>query len=83
MTLFMLITSDLQILINYISFTESLFILMSIASLLWLRYKDPKRHRPIKVQYCYFTLILIKLLYNIIVTTLYHKFVLVKVNIGI
>ncbi|KAK4288900.1 hypothetical protein Pmani_038102 [Petrolisthes manimaculis] len=49
MTLFMLITSDLQMLINYISFTESLFILMSIGALLWLRYKEPNRHRPIKV----------------------------------
>ena len=49
MTLFMLITSDMQVLINYISFTESLFILMSIAALLWLRYRDPQRTRPIKV----------------------------------
>lgn len=49
MTLFMLITSDMQVLINYISFTESLFILMSIAALLWLRYRDPHRTRPIKV----------------------------------
>lgn len=49
MTVFMLITSDMHILINYISFSESLFILMSIAALLWLRYKEPNRHRPIKV----------------------------------
>nr|XP_027237041.1 large neutral amino acids transporter small subunit 1-like [Penaeus vannamei] len=50
MTVFMLITSDMHILINYISFSESLFILMSIAALLWLRYKEPNRHRPIKVR---------------------------------
>lgn len=49
MTLFMLITSDMQVLINYISFTEALFILMSIAALLWLRYREPNRPRPIKV----------------------------------
>ncbi|KAK8753980.1 hypothetical protein OTU49_006023 [Cherax quadricarinatus] len=49
MTVFMLITSDMQALINYISFTEALFILMSIAALLWLRIKEPNRHRPIKV----------------------------------
>ncbi|XP_045592455.2 large neutral amino acids transporter small subunit 2 [Procambarus clarkii] len=49
MTVFMLITSDMQVLINYISFTESLFILLSIAALLWLRIKEPNRHRPIKV----------------------------------
>ena len=49
MTVFMLITSDMQLLINYISFSESLFIMMSIAALLWLRYKQPDRPRPIKV----------------------------------
>lgn len=49
MTVFMLISSDVATLINYISFTESSFILMSIAALLWLRYKQPDRHRPIKV----------------------------------
>ncbi|KAK7075051.1 Y+L amino acid transporter 2 [Halocaridina rubra] len=49
MTVFMLISSDVATLINYISFTESSFILTSIAALLWLRYKEPNRHRPIKV----------------------------------
>ncbi|XP_076037736.1 uncharacterized protein LOC143023118 [Oratosquilla oratoria] len=49
MTLFMLITSDVYVLINYTSFSESLFILCSIAALLWLRYKRADIHRPIKV----------------------------------
>ncbi|KAG7168870.1 Y+L amino acid transporter 2-like 5 [Homarus americanus] len=49
MTLCMLVTSDTLSLINYVSFSESLFVLMSIASLLWLRYRQPDRHRPIKV----------------------------------
>ncbi|XP_066940167.1 Y+L amino acid transporter 2-like [Macrobrachium rosenbergii] len=49
MTVFMLISSDVAVLINYISFSESAFILTSIAALLWLRYKEPDRHRPIKV----------------------------------
>ncbi|CAL4069302.1 unnamed protein product, partial [Meganyctiphanes norvegica] len=49
MTVFMLVSSNMQKLINYIAFTESLFILMSIAALLWLRYKQPNRKRPIKV----------------------------------
>ncbi|RXG70761.1 Y+L amino acid transporter 2 [Armadillidium vulgare] len=48
-SLFMLISSDIQILINYISFTESLFVLTSISVVLWMRYKYPDRKRPIKV----------------------------------
>ncbi|KAB7502984.1 putative L-type amino acid transporter 1-like protein MLAS [Armadillidium nasatum] len=48
-SLFMLISSDIQILINYISFTESLFVLTSISVVLWMRYKYPERKRPIKV----------------------------------
>ncbi|MCL4146503.1 UNVERIFIED_CONTAM: hypothetical protein GTU68_021108, partial [Idotea baltica] len=38
-TLLMLVSSDIQSLINYISFTESLFVLVSISVLLFLRYK--------------------------------------------
>ncbi|XP_071524142.1 Y+L amino acid transporter 2-like [Panulirus ornatus] len=49
MTLCMLTTSDTLVLINYISFSESLFVLLSILALLWLRYKEPERKRPIKV----------------------------------
>ncbi|XP_047488168.1 Y+L amino acid transporter 2-like [Penaeus chinensis] len=49
MTLCMLVTSDTLVLINYVSFTESLFVFLSIAALLWMRYKDPHRHRPIKI----------------------------------
>ncbi|XP_037803629.1 Y+L amino acid transporter 2-like [Penaeus monodon] len=49
MTLCMLVTSDTLVLINYVSFSESLFVFLSISALLWLRYKDPHRHRPIKV----------------------------------
>ncbi|XP_064086729.1 large neutral amino acids transporter small subunit 2-like isoform X2 [Macrobrachium nipponense] len=49
MTVFMLISSDVAVLINYISFSESAFILTSIAALLWLRYKEPDRPRPIRV----------------------------------
>ncbi|CAL4106360.1 unnamed protein product, partial [Meganyctiphanes norvegica] len=49
MSLLMLVTSDIQVLINYVSFSEALFITGSTASLLWLRYKQPERLRPIKV----------------------------------
>ncbi|KAF2365080.1 Amino acid/polyamine transporter I [Trinorchestia longiramus] len=49
MTVFMLITVEVEALINYISFTESLFILVSITALLYMRYKYPDMERPIKV----------------------------------
>ena len=48
LTLCMLVTSDVYSLINYISFVESLFITMSIAGLLYLRWKLPDATRPIK-----------------------------------
>ena len=44
-----LCTSDIYVLINYASFVESSFILLSIASLLWLRWKEPDMPRPIRV----------------------------------
>merc|ERR1719510_1255264 len=48
-TLVMLMISDIYILINFNSFVESLFILGSIAGLILLRWKQPERERPIKV----------------------------------
>ena len=48
-TLLMLTTDDVFILINYTSFTEALFWGVSVAGLLYLRYKQPERERPIKV----------------------------------
>uniref|UniRef100_T1IJ06 Amino acid permease/ SLC12A domain-containing protein n=1 Tax=Strigamia maritima TaxID=126957 RepID=T1IJ06_STRMM len=48
-TLVMLSTSDVYELINYTSFVESVFITCSVAGLLWLRWKEPKLVRPIKV----------------------------------
>ncbi|KAF0301396.1 Y+L amino acid transporter 2 [Amphibalanus amphitrite] len=48
LTLCMLVTSDVYSLINYISFVESLFITMSTAGLLYLRWKLPEAPRPIK-----------------------------------
>ena len=49
LSLIYLCTSDIYVLINYASFVESSFILLSIASLLWLRWKQPDMPRPIRV----------------------------------
>lgn len=49
-TLFLLFTDDVYSLINYVSFVEVLFILVSISGLLYLRKKQPNLKRPIKVQ---------------------------------
>ncbi|XP_001603387.1 Y+L amino acid transporter 2 [Nasonia vitripennis] len=48
-TLVLLFIKDVYTLINYVSFVEALFTTMSITGLLWLRYKRPDLHRPIKV----------------------------------
>lgn len=57
----MLSTSDVFLLINYSSFVESFFIMLSVAGILWLRYKKPDMNRPINVSqllvYAFFTLI--------------------------
>jgi len=45
----MLISSDVYVLINYVSFVESSFIAASVAGLLWLRVSAPKLERPIRV----------------------------------
>ncbi|XP_039290058.1 large neutral amino acids transporter small subunit 1 [Nilaparvata lugens] len=49
LSLLMLCTSDIHLLITYASFVESFFLLLSVSGLLWLRYKKPNMHRPIKV----------------------------------
>ena len=49
----MLTSNDVYELINYTSFVESLFMAVSVAGLLWLRYKQPNRERPIKVSLYY------------------------------
>ena len=45
----MLSSNDVYDLINYTSFVESLFQLTSVLGLLYLRYKQPNRERPIRV----------------------------------
>ena len=51
MSLTMLSSNDIYALINYASFVESSFIGLSIAGMLYLRYKQPERTRPIKVRF--------------------------------
>uniref|UniRef100_A0A0A9WWJ9 Y+L amino acid transporter 2 n=1 Tax=Lygus hesperus TaxID=30085 RepID=A0A0A9WWJ9_LYGHE len=49
LSLLMLCSSDIYQLITYCSFVESFFTMMTVGGLLWLRYKQPNMHRPIKV----------------------------------
>merc|ERR1719322_879173 len=49
LSLLYLFVGDIYVLINYASFVESSFILISIASLLFLRWKQPDMPRPIRV----------------------------------
>ncbi|XP_025265107.1 large neutral amino acids transporter small subunit 1 isoform X1 [Camponotus floridanus] len=49
LSLIMLCTSDIFVLIPYCSIVESFFIMISVAGILWLRYKRPNMERPIKV----------------------------------
>ncbi|XP_046739285.1 Y+L amino acid transporter 2 [Diprion similis] len=49
LSLCMLCTSDVFVLITYCSIVETFFITLSIAGVLWLRYKRPNMERPIKV----------------------------------
>lgn len=47
--LLMFSTSDIFVLINYLSFNQWLWVGVSILGMLWLRYKRPHMRRPIKV----------------------------------
>jgi len=49
LTLLLLFIKDIYVLINYVSYVEALFTLISVSGLLWMRYKQPKTERPIKV----------------------------------
>ncbi|XP_059490385.1 large neutral amino acids transporter small subunit 2 [Neocloeon triangulifer] len=53
LSLIMLCTSDVFLLINYSSFVESFFIMLSVAGILWLRHKKPDMHRPINISVIY------------------------------
>ncbi|PNF44140.1 hypothetical protein B7P43_G03193 [Cryptotermes secundus] len=49
LSLVMLSTSDIYLLITYSSIVESVFIMLSVSGILWLRWKQPDMIRPIKV----------------------------------
>ncbi|KAM3721088.1 Cystine/glutamate transporter [Dirofilaria immitis] len=48
LSLLMLITSDIYLLINYVTFTEAFVIALSVGGLIKLRLTQPNIHRPIK-----------------------------------
>ncbi|KAJ8954367.1 hypothetical protein NQ318_011040 [Aromia moschata] len=48
-TLALVIIEDVYVLINYVSFVEALFIMISVTGLLYMRRAKPDYHRPIKV----------------------------------
>ncbi|KAJ8973731.1 hypothetical protein NQ317_012870 [Molorchus minor] len=49
LSLFMLCTSDIHLLIQYSTIVESFFVTLSVLGLLYLRWKNPKMVRPIRV----------------------------------
>ncbi|XP_055319731.1 Y+L amino acid transporter 2 [Sitodiplosis mosellana] len=49
LTLVLLFIRDVYMLINYVSYVEALFTLISISGLLWMRQTNPDAKRPIKV----------------------------------
>ncbi|XP_034234111.1 Y+L amino acid transporter 2-like [Thrips palmi] len=49
LTLVQFVIKDVYVLINYVSFVESFFTLVSVTGLLYMRYSKPDLHRPIKV----------------------------------
>ncbi|CAI9550965.1 unnamed protein product, partial [Staurois parvus] len=49
LTMVMLFTGDIYSLLNFLSFPRWLFIGLSVAGLIYLRYKRPEMHRPFKV----------------------------------
>lgn len=50
LSLFMLVISDVHVLITYSMIVESFFIMLSVSSVLYFRYKEPDMPRPIKVR---------------------------------
>lgn len=58
LSLVMLVTSNIYVLINYVTFTEAFVILLSVAGLIKLRFTQPDLPRPVKVENKLFLFIL-------------------------
>ncbi|KDR07989.1 Cystine/glutamate transporter [Zootermopsis nevadensis] len=67
LSLVMLSTSDIYLLITYSSIVESVFIMLSVTGILWLRWKRPNMVRPIKVSLWVPAVFLIVCLFLVIV----------------
>ncbi|XP_011178645.1 Y+L amino acid transporter 2 [Zeugodacus cucurbitae] len=78
-TLVMLLNRNVYSLINYVSYVEALFTLLSVSGLLWLRYKQPKTERPIRVNLVLPVLYLLICLFLVISSVLESP---VEVGIG-
>lgn len=50
LSLFMLVISDVHVLITYSMIVESFFITLSVSAVLYFRYSQPNMVRPIKVR---------------------------------
>lgn len=78
----MLSSDNVYILINYTSFMESLFVTISVAGLLYLRWKEPNRERPIKV-HLFYPIVFLVLCGFLVLLPVYVSPVLVGVDIMI
>ncbi|XP_030375329.1 Y+L amino acid transporter 2 [Scaptodrosophila lebanonensis] len=66
LTLALLFIKDIYVLINYVSYVEALFTLISVSGLLWLRHRQPQAERPIRVNLALPIIFLITCLFLVI-----------------
>uniref|UniRef100_A0A1A9VU07 Amino acid permease/ SLC12A domain-containing protein n=1 Tax=Glossina austeni TaxID=7395 RepID=A0A1A9VU07_GLOAU len=82
LTLILLFIKDVYSLINYVSYVEALFTLLSVSGLLWLRYKQPKIERPIRVNLALPIIFLITCIF-LVVSSVFQSPIAVGVGTGI
>uniref|UniRef100_A0A1A9WTC3 Amino acid permease/ SLC12A domain-containing protein n=1 Tax=Glossina brevipalpis TaxID=37001 RepID=A0A1A9WTC3_9MUSC len=82
LTLILLFIKDVYSLINYVSYVEALFTLLSVSGLLWLRYKQPKIERPIRVNLALPIIFLITCVF-LVISSVFQSPIEVGVGTGI